>query len=78
MTTYKDALTDAHLRDTIEERTRLRDPFNCLRAVTWSAMAWVQYRRDEHLVKNADTYRKLQLYTDLGFMRSIFDPYLIA
>ena len=78
MTAYKDALTDAHLRDTIEERTRLRDPFNCLRAVTWSAMAWVQYQRDEHLVKNADTYRKLQLYTDLGFVRSIFDPYLTS
>ncbi len=51
MTAYKNAITDSHLRDTIEERTRLRDPFNCLRAITWSAMAWVQYQRDEHLVK---------------------------
>jgi aminoglycoside phosphotransferase (APT) family kinase protein len=76
MTAYKAALNDAHLRDTIEERTRLHDPFNCLRAVTWSAMAWVQYQHEEHLVRNADTFRKLQLYTDLGFVRSIFDPYL--
>ncbi|QRN83270.1 aminoglycoside phosphotransferase family protein [Chloroflexota bacterium] len=76
MTAYKDAIADPHLRNTIEERTRLRDPFNCLRAITWSAMAWVQYQRDEHLVKNADTFRKLDLYTNLEFVRSIFDPYL--
>ncbi len=78
MTAYKNAITDSHLRDTIEERTRLRDPFNCLRAITWSAMAWVQYQRDEHLVKNENTFRKLKLYTDLIFVRSIFDPFLIS
>lgn len=76
MSAYKEAIADNHLLDTIEERTRLRDPFNCLRAITWSAMAWVQYQRDEHLVKNADTYHKFQLYTNLNFVRSIFDPYL--
>ena len=76
MTAYKDATPDPHLRDTIEERTRLHDPFNCLRAITWSAMAWVQYQRDEHLVKNPATFHKCQLYTDLAFVRSIFDPYL--
>ncbi|MBG0788143.1 MAG: aminoglycoside phosphotransferase family protein [Anaerolineaceae bacterium] len=78
MTAYKDAITAPHLRDTIEERTRLRDPFNCMRAITWSAMAWVQYQQDEHLVKNADTFRKLEFYTDLAFMRSVFDPYLLS
>jgi aminoglycoside phosphotransferase (APT) family kinase protein len=76
MAAYQSAITDPHLRDTIEERTRLRDPFNCLRAITWSAMAWVQYQRGEHLVKNPATFRKCQLYTDLTFVRSIFDPYL--
>ncbi len=76
MTAYKNALRDPHLQDTIEERTRLRDPFNCLRGVSWCAMAWVQYQRDEHLVKNIDTYKKFSLYTDLAFVRSLFDPYL--
>ena len=78
MTAYKNAIIDPHLRDTIEERTRLRDPFNCLRAVTWSAMAWVHYQQGEHLVRNADTFQKLQLYTHLDFVRSIFDPYRAA
>ena len=76
ITAYKHALTNPHLQDTIEERTRLRDPFNCLRGVSWCAMAWIQYQRDEHLVKNVDTFNKFTMYTDLAFVRSLFDPYL--
>lgn len=74
MTAYKAAIQDAHLRDTIEERTRLRDPFNCLRGISWCAMAWVQYQRGDHLLKNKDTLRKLSMYTDVNFVRSLFDP----
>lgn len=76
MSAYKNALVDPHLQDTIEERTRLRDPFNCLRGVSWCAMAWVQYQRGDHLLKNADTYRKLSMYVDLDFVRSLFDPFM--
>lgn len=76
MMAYQAALHDPHLRDTIEERTRLRDPFNCLRGVSWCSMAWVQYQRDQHRLKNLDTWRKLSMYVDLNFVRSLFDPYL--
>ena len=76
MDAYQAALTDDHLRDTIEERTRLRDPFNCLRGVSWCAMAWVQYQRGDHLLKNEDTFRKLRMYVDPAFVRGLFDPYL--
>jgi aminoglycoside phosphotransferase (APT) family kinase protein len=76
MNAYQAAIQDPHLRDTIEERTRLRDPFNCLRGVSWCAMAWVQYQRGDHLLKNVDTFLKLSMYTDLAFVRSLFDPYL--
>jgi aminoglycoside phosphotransferase (APT) family kinase protein len=76
MAAYKEALEDDHLRDTIEERTRLRDPFNCLRGVSWCAMAWVQYQQGDHLLKNPDTFRKLAMYVDPSFVRSLFDPYL--
>ena len=76
MAAYKKVIADPHLRDTIEERTRLRDPFNCLRGVSWCAMAWVQYRRGDHLLKNEDTFRKLALYVNLDFLRSLFDPYI--
>ncbi len=76
MDAYKDSIRDPHLRDTIEERTRLRDPFNCLRGVSWCAMAWVQYQRGDHLLKNPDTYRKLSMYVDIDFVRSLFDPFI--
>ena len=78
MAAYKSAIQDPHLRDTVEERTRLRDPFNCLRGVSWCAMAWVQYQCGDHLLKNKDTYQKLSMYTDLSFVRSLFDPYMAA
>ena len=76
MRAYQAALHDRHLRDTIEERTRLRDPFNCLRGVAWCAMAWVHYQRNQHRLKNPDTCRKLSMYMDLNFVRSLFGPYI--
>ncbi len=76
MMAYKAAIADPHLRDTIEERTRLKDPFNCLRGVSWCAIAWIQYQVDEHLLKNEDTFQKLSMYVDLNFVRSLFDPYM--
>jgi hypothetical protein len=73
---YRNAITDSHLRDTIVERVRLRDPFNCLRGISWSAMAWVQYQTGAHTLRNADTFRKMQAYLELPFLRSLFDRYL--
>ena len=74
--TYRAAVPDAHLRDTIIERVRLRDPFNCLRGISWSAMAWVTYQTGDHTVRNADTFRKVTAYLNLDFMRGLFDPYM--
>jgi aminoglycoside phosphotransferase (APT) family kinase protein len=73
---YCAAISDAHLRDTIADRVRLRDPFNCLRGISWSAMAWVAYRTGAHKLQNKDTWRKLNAYLELGFVRSLFAPYL--
>jgi len=73
---YRAAITDAHLRDTIAERVRLRDPFNCLRGISWSAMAWVAYQTGEHALRNEDTFHKVSAYLHLDFVRSLFDPYL--
>jgi aminoglycoside phosphotransferase (APT) family kinase protein len=73
---YREAIPDTHLRDTIADRVRLRDPFNCLRGISWSAMAWVTYQTGEHALKNEDTFRKVSAYLDLAFVRSLFDPYI--
>jgi len=73
---YRHAIQDAHLRDTIEERVRLRDPFNCLRGISWSAKAWVTYQTGDHAVKNEDTFQKINQYLDIDFLRSLFDSYI--
>jgi aminoglycoside phosphotransferase (APT) family kinase protein len=73
---YRAAVRDPHLRDTVEERVRLRDPFNCLRGIAWSAMAWVEYQTGEHALQNVDTFLKVGEYLDLAFVRSLFEPYM--
>lgn len=74
--TYRDCLSDQHLKDTIIERVRLRDPFNCLRGISWSAWAWVAYQTGEAAIQNEDTYRKLCDYLQIDFIRSLFEPYM--
>lgn len=73
---YCEATPDTHLQDTIRERVQLRDPFNCLRGIAWSAMAWVAYQTGEHALRNEDTFRKVSSYLDLRFLRRLFDPIL--
>ena len=71
---YQKALTDNHLRDTIRERIRLRDPFVRLRGIAWSAMGWVAYQTAFAGVKNPDTWATLRRYMQLEFIRELFDP----
>ena len=73
---YRQAITDSHLRDTIEDRVRLRDPFNCLRGISWSAMAWVTYQTGDHALRNEGTWRKICSYLELDFIRSLFESYI--
>jgi aminoglycoside phosphotransferase (APT) family kinase protein len=73
---YCACIPDTHLRDTIADRVRLRDPFNYLRGISWSAMAWVAYQTGDHALQNWDTFLKVTSYLDLDFLRGMFDPYL--
>ena len=73
---YRRDLRDPHLKDTLMERIRLREPFVRLRGISWSAMGWAAYQSDYAGVKNPDTWAKLQQYMNLEFIRSLFDPFL--
>jgi len=73
---YRRRIRDRHLRDTLMDRIRLREPFVYLRGISWSAMGWVAYQSDYAGVKNADTWTKLQQYMALEFIRSLFNPFL--
>ena len=74
--TYSRHLRDRHLRDTLMDRVRLRDPFVYLRGISWSAMGWVAYQTRFSGMKNPDTWAKLQQYMNLKFIRSLFDPFI--
>ena len=43
---YSQLINDRHLRDTLPDRMRLRDPFVYLRGISWSAMGWVAYQTE--------------------------------
>ena len=76
LSVYRSSLDDAHLKDTVEDRVRLRDPFNCLRGISWSAMAWITYQSGEHALQNADTFHKIETYMQLDFICGLFEPYM--
>jgi aminoglycoside phosphotransferase (APT) family kinase protein len=71
---YRAAVHDRHLKDTLAERVRLKDPFVHLRGISWSAMGWVAYQTDYAGIRNPDTWATLQRYMDLGFIRALFEP----
>jgi aminoglycoside phosphotransferase (APT) family kinase protein len=73
---YRRSLRGRHLKDTLMERIRLREPFVRLRGISWSAMGWAAYQSDYAGVKNPDTWAKLQQYMNLKFIRELFDPFL--
>lgn len=73
---YKHNIASAHLRDTLDERMLLKFPFVLLRGISWSAMAWVAYQTEYNGIHNDDTRQKLQHYLDLGFIRSLFEPFM--
>jgi aminoglycoside phosphotransferase (APT) family kinase protein len=75
---YRRSIGDRHLKATLADRLRLREPFVYLRGISWSAMGWATYQSDYAGVKNPDTWARLQQYMDLEFIRSLFDPFLTS
>ncbi len=61
--------------DGLKERIKTYIPITCLRGITWSAMAWVQYQDPNKLVKNNDTWIKLNQYLDIDFLKNIKTNY---
>lgn len=76
LATYCSCLEDQGLKSSIRYRVKLRDPFNYLRGISWSAMAWVEYQTGKHQVKNEDTFHKIEQYLDLEFLHFLFDGFL--
>ncbi|GFI37953.1 aminoglycoside phosphotransferase family protein [Lachnospiraceae bacterium 50-23] len=68
---YKRAVGERFDVDGIEERLKLFVPITCLRGITWCAMAWVQYQEPGKLIRNEETFRKIEAYLEDGFLGEI-------
>ena len=68
---YIEAVGDRFETDMIREHTRAFIPITCLRGITWCAMAWVQYQQPDKLIFNESTFKKLNAYLDMNFLRNI-------
>ncbi|HZK43282.1 MAG TPA: aminoglycoside phosphotransferase family protein [Syntrophomonadaceae bacterium] len=57
-------------QDTLFDRVEMFKYFNYLRAISWCAMAWTEYRKPGRLIVNQDTYQKIESYLQPDFIRS--------
>ena len=58
------------------EQTRPYIAMNCLRGVTWCAMAWVEYNGPERTLRDAFTFEKIKTYISPQFLERILKDYL--
>lgn len=59
----------------IEERLKLYLPITCLRGITWCAMAWIQYKDPNKLIRNEFTAKKLDDYLSKEFLDMVEGRY---
>ena len=50
-------------------------PFTCLRGITWCAMAWVEYQEPGRLIRNEETFKKMEDYLNRDFLDMIEERY---
>ncbi len=72
---YWDAVDGRFERGSFDARFDAYTMGNCLRGMTWSAMAWVQYHDPGHPLKNDKTFEKLKVYLSNDFMELLASDY---
>lgn len=61
--------------ENLKEQLGLFIAITCLRGITWCAMAWVQYLEPGRLIRNEDTFQKLEAYLNEDFLIRIEEQY---
>lgn len=61
----------------LKERLGLFVPVTCLRGITWCAMAWVQYRSPDKIIRNEEAFRKMEAYLSEDFLSGIERRYFL-
>lgn len=59
----------------IEERLNIFIPITCFRGITWCAMAWVEYQEPGRLIRNEETFKKMEDYLNQDFLDMIEERY---
>lgn len=67
---YTNAVNKRFELENISERTMLCISINCLRGLSWCAMAYTQYQEDR-AIKNEFTYNKIKEYISADFIEKI-------
>lgn len=75
VTEYKKQVRNRIEVGDLEERLKIFLPMNCLRGITWCAMAWIQYQSGDKLIKNEETWGKLNSYLSDEFLEEISRRY---
>lgn len=60
----------------IRERVHLYTPYLYLRALGWCAYAWLEYQKPDKDIKNMDTFKKIEEYLDIDFMKKLLNDYI--
>lgn len=73
---YIDAVGDRMDCSALFRRLPLYFTVNCLRGVTWCAMAYREYCQPGRQLINSDTFAKLKAYLTPAYLRNILDNYV--
>jgi thiamine kinase-like enzyme len=69
---YLQRLPHCSYRDTLFDRVEMFKFFNYLRAISWCAMAWTEYRKPGRPIVNQDTFHKIEAYLQPNFIEASF------
>jgi hypothetical protein len=72
---YLESIEGEFYIEDLEEQLELFILITCLRGITWTSMAWVQYQDPKRLIYNQDTFRKLESYVNEDFLEKIEKQY---
>ncbi|WP_099203368.1 aminoglycoside phosphotransferase family protein [Miniphocaeibacter massiliensis] len=72
---YINAVNNRFVINNLNEQLNLFIAINCLRGITWCSMAYIQYNSYDKLIKNGDTYKKLEAYLEKSFLEYIENMY---
>lgn len=59
----------------IKERVILYKPYMYSRALSWCMNSYLEYLKEDKIIKNIDTFEKIKEFTDINFMKNLVKEY---